>query len=467
MRTHEAGALHGDFDYHALRPGWLGVPDDVNTLMPQLWASGVERAEDGVLHIGGLSVEKLAAEFGTPAYVFDEDDFRARCRAWTEAFDGADVFYASKAFCSKAVLRAAAEEGLFVDVCSAGELAVALAAGLEPARLGFHGNNKSLAELRQAVEIGVGRIVADSFTEIERLEAIAAELGKRPNVMIRVNVGVEAHTHEFIATAHEDQKFGFSLAGGAAYEAASRVVEAPHLHLLGLHSHIGSQIFDTSAFEISAARVARLHARLQSDFEIEIPEMDLGGGFGMAYTSQDDPQPPADIAASLRKIVDEECAAAGIDVPRLSIEPGRSLIGPTMFTLYEVGTVKPVTLAGDAARLYVSVDGGISDNIRTALYDATYSATLASRSSDATPALARVVGKHCEAGDIVVKDEFLPADVAPGDLIAVPGTGAYCRSMGSNYNHVPRPPVVAVRNGEARVIVARETVDDLLRLDLG
>ncbi|MEU5873762.1 diaminopimelate decarboxylase [Glycomyces sp. NPDC047369] len=465
MRTHEAGALHGDFD--SLRPSWLGVPDDVNTLLPQLWAQNVERAEDGVVHVGGISAEKLAAEFGTPAYVFDEDDFRARCRAWTEAFADCDVFYASKAFCSKAVLRAAAEEGLFVDVCTAGELAVALAAGLDPARLGLHGNNKSLAELHQAVETGVGRIVADSFQEIERLEAIAKELGKRPNVMVRVNVGVEAHTHEFIATAHEDQKFGFSLADGVAYEAARRVIAAEHLNLLGLHSHIGSQIFDTAAFEVSAARVARLQAKLQADFGVVLDELDLGGGFGMAYTTQDDPQAPADIASSLRKIVDDECAAAGIAVPRLSIEPGRSLIGPSMFTLYEVGTVKPVTLSGGASRLYVSVDGGISDNIRTALYDATYSATLASRSSTATPALARVVGKHCESGDIVVKDEFLPADVKPGDLLAVPGTGAYCRSMGSNYNHVPRPPVVAVRDGQARVILARETVDDLLRLDVG
>ncbi|MEU6859041.1 diaminopimelate decarboxylase [Glycomyces sp. NPDC046736] len=465
MRTHEAGALHGDFA--SLRPSWLGVPDDVNAMLPQLWSANVERADTGAVHIGGLSVEKLAAEFGTPAYIFDEDDFRARCRAWTEAFDGADVFYASKAFCSKAVLRAAAEEGLFVDVCTAGELAVALAAGLDPARLGLHGNNKSLAELHQAVEIGVGRIVADSFQEIERLEAIAAELGRRPDVMIRVNVGVEAHTHEFIATAHEDQKFGFALADGVAYEAARRVIKAEHLNLLGLHSHIGSQIFDTAAFEISAARTARLQARLQADFGVTLAELDLGGGFGMAYTTQDDPQSPAVIADSLKRIVADECAAAGIAVPRLSIEPGRSLVGPSMFTLYEVGTVKPVTLSAGASRLYVSIDGGISDNIRTALYDATYSATLASRSSTATPAIARVVGKHCESGDIVVKDEFLPADVAPGDLIAVPGTGAYCRSMGSNYNHVPRPPVVAVRDGEARVIVARETVDDLLRLDVG
>ncbi|MCC3764991.1 diaminopimelate decarboxylase [Glycomyces sp. TRM65418] len=467
MRIHEAGALHGDFDFYTLRPGWLGVPDDVNALLPQLWASNVERADDGVLHIGGLSVQDLAAEFGTPAYVLDEDDFRARCRSWTEAFADADVYYAAKAFCSKAVLRAAVEEGLNVDVCTAGELAVALSAGLEPARLGLHGNNKSLAELRQAVELDLGRIVADSFTEIERLEEISASLGKRAKVMVRVNVGVEAHTHEYIATAHEDQKFGFSLAGGHAYEAARRVVAAEHLELVGLHSHIGSQIFDTAAFEVSAARVVRLQAKLQADLGVALPELDLGGGFGMAYTSQDDPQPPADIAASLGKIVAEECAAAGIDAPRLSIEPGRTLIGPAVFTLYEVGTVKPVTLSAGASRLYVSVDGGISDNIRTALYDATYSATVASRASQAAPALARVVGKHCEAGDIVVKDEFLPADIAAGDLLAVPGTGAYCRSMGSNYNHVPRPPVVAVRDGEARVILARETVDDLLRLDVG
>jgi diaminopimelate decarboxylase len=465
MRTHEAGALHGDFD--SLRPAWLGVPDDVNALLPQLWASGVERSERGVLRVGGIAVDELAAEFGTPAYVLDEDDFRARCRAWATAFGGADVFYAAKAFCSKAVLRAAVEEGLNVDVCTAGELAVALAAGIEPYRLGYHGNNKSTAELRQAVELRVGRIVADSYTEIERIDAIGAELGIRPHVMVRVNVGVEAHTHEYIATAHEDQKFGFSLADGDAHEAARRVADSPNMHLAGLHSHIGSQIFDTSAFEVSAARLVRLFARLQGEIDEPMGELDLGGGFGMAYTSQDDPQPPADIAASLGKIVEAECAAAGVPVPRLSIEPGRTLIGPAVFTLYEVGTVKPVTLAAGASRLYVSVDGGMSDNIRPALYDAVYSATLASRASDATPALARVVGKHCEAGDIVVKDEFLPADVAPGDLIAVPGTGAYCRSMGSNYNHVPRPPVIAVRHGEARVILARETVDDLLRLDVG
>ncbi|GAB3644806.1 diaminopimelate decarboxylase family protein [Glycomyces tarimensis] len=466
MRIHEAGAMHGDFT--TLSPAWLGVPDDVNALLPPLWASGVERSDEGVLHVGGISVDKLAEEFGTPAYIFDEDDFRSRCRAWAEAFRDADVFYASKAFCSKAVLRAVAEEGLMIDVCTAGELAVALAAGVEPWRIGYHGNNKSPAELRRAVELRVGRIVADSYHEIERIAAIAAELRVRPHVMIRVNVGVEAHTHEYIATAHEDQKFGFSLAGGDAYEAARRVAASPNMYLAGLHSHIGSQIFDTSAFEVSAARLVRLFARLQGEIDEPMGDLDLGGGFGMAYTSQDDPQSPSDIADALGKIVQAECAAAGIGVPRLSIEPGRTLIGPAVFTLYEVGTVKPVTLSQQgASRLYVSVDGGMSDNIRTALYDASYSATLASRSSSAKPALARVVGKHCEAGDIVVKDEFLPADVAPGDLLAVPGTGAYCRSMGSNYNHVPRPPVIAVTGGQARVILARETVDDLLRLDVG
>ncbi|WP_026922410.1 diaminopimelate decarboxylase [Glycomyces arizonensis] len=465
MRTHEAGAMHGDFA--SLRPAWLGVPDDVNALLPQLWAAGVERSDEGVLRVGGIPVGELADEFGTPAYILDEDDFRARCRAWARAFSGSDVFYAAKAFCSKAVLRAAVEEGLNVDVCTAGELAVALAAGIEPARLGYHGNNKSPAELRQAIELRVGRIVADSYNEIERIDALSAELGIRPHVMVRVNVGVEAHTHEYIATAHEDQKFGFSLVDGDAHEAARRIAASPNMYLAGLHSHIGSQIFDTSAFEVSAARVVRLFAGLQDEIDEPMGELDLGGGFGMAYTSQDDPQPPVDVAASLGKIVEAECAAAGIAVPRLSIEPGRTLIGPAVFTLYEVGTVKPVTLSAGASRLYVSVDGGMSDNIRPALYDATYSATLASRASRAAPALARVVGKHCESGDIVVKDEFLPADVAPGDLIAVPGTGAYCRSMGSNYNHVPRPPVIAVRDGEARVILARETVDDLLRLDVG
>jgi diaminopimelate decarboxylase len=344
---------------------------------------------------------------------------------------------------------------------------VAERAGVDMARVGFHGNNKSLGELERAVELGVGRVIVDSFHEIERLAETSERLGRTTAVMVRVTAGVEAHTHEYIATAHEDQKFGFSIVTGQALDAVRRVVEAPSLRLLGLHSHIGSQIFDSSGFEVAARRVLALHARVQEELEVELPELDLGGGFGIAYTTQDDPTEPKQLAAEMSEIVARECRALGIAEPRLSIEPGRAIVGPSMCTVYEVGTVKEVGLDGGASRTYVSVDGGMSDNIRTALYDADYSCTLVNRPSDAPPVLARIVGKHCEAGDVVVKDEFLPGDVRPGDLVAVPGTGAYCRSMASNYNHVLRPPVVAVRDGASRVVVRRETLDDLLATDCG
>jgi diaminopimelate decarboxylase len=423
----------------------------------------VSRAADGALAIGGLSVRDLAAEHGTPAYLLDEEDLRARCRDFAAAFPDADVYYAGKSFLCKAVVRIVHEEGLFLDVCSGGELRVALAAGFPAERIGFHGNNKSMSELSRAVRAGVGRIIVDSFDEIERLNAISDQSDRRPAVLLRVTVGVEAHTHEFIATAHEDQKFGFSLAGGAAYAAAMQILDEDKLDLKGLHSHIGSQIFDTSGFEVSARRVLELQAQIRDARGVELPELDLGGGFGIAYTTQDDPSTPGDLAKRINKIVETECELASLRMPRLSVEPGRAIVGPAVFTLYEVGTVKDV----DGIRTYVSVDGGMSDNIRTALYDASYSATVAGRHSPAEPLLARVVGKHCESGDIVVKDEFLPADVQPGDLLAVPGTGAYCRSMASNYNHVPRPPVVAVRDGASRVIIRRETEEDLLALDVG
>ncbi|AVT31464.1 diaminopimelate decarboxylase [Plantactinospora sp. BC1] len=461
MRAHEAGALHGDLGVRG--PAWLRTPEDVNALVPQLWPRNVARDADGALVVAGLGVRELAAEFGSPAYVLDEDDLRSRCRDFRAAFPDQDIYYAGKAFICRAVVRVIAEEGLFLDVCSGGELAVALSAGMPPERIGFHGNNKSPAELARAVDAGVGRIVVDSFHEIDRLTALARERGVRPQVLLRVTVGVEAHTHEFIATAHEDQKFGFSLAGGAAAAAAFQILDTDVLDLRGLHSHIGSQIFDTSGFEVAARRILGLQAQIRDARGVELPELDLGGGFGIAYTTQDDPATPHDLAKRLNKIVDGECEGLRLAVPRLSIEPGRAIIGPAVFTLYEIGTVKDV----DGIRTYVSVDGGMSDNIRTALYGASYSATVASRRSTAEPILARVVGKHCEAGDVVVKDEFLPADVQPGDLLAVPGTGAYCRSMASNYNHVPRPPVVAVRDGRARLIVRRETEDDLLNLDVG
>ena len=460
MRAHEAGALHGELGTNG--PAWLRPPADVNELVPHLWARGVERSTDGASPSPASTSGSWPQRYGTPAFVLDEDDLRARCRDFRAAFPDEDIYYAGKAFICRAVVRIIAEEGLYLDVCSGGELAVALAAGMPADRIGFHGNNKSMAELTRAVDAGVGRIIVDSDQEIDRLTGLARDRGVRPRVLVRVTVGVEAHTHEFIATAHEDQKFGFSLAGGAAAAAALRILDEDVLELRGLHSHIGSQIFDTSGFEVSARRVLALQAQIRDAHGVELPELDLGGGFGIAYTTQDDPASPADLAKRLRKIVDGECAAERLAVPRLSIEPGRAIVGPAMFTLYEVGTVKDV----DGLRTYVSVDGGMSDNIRTALYDASYSATVASRVSAAPPILARVVGKHCESGDIVVKDEFLPADVRPGDLLAVPGTGAYCRSMASNYNHVPRPPVVAVRDGAARVLIRRETEDDLLALDV-
>ncbi len=472
MRAHEAGSLHAD-GYAA--PPWLQAPQDVNALVPALWARSVRRRDDGVLEVGGVGADAVAAEFGTPAYVLDEDDFRSRARGFAVAFDdafrdlcgGADVYYAGKAFLCTQVARWVVEEGLFLDTCTGGELAVAVRAQVPPARLGLHGNNKSDAEIGRALDLGVGRIVVDSLAEIDRVADAAATRGMRAPVLLRVTVGVEAHTHSYIATAHEDQKFGLSLAGGVAAQAVSRVLARPELELRGLHSHIGSQIFDVQGFEVAVRRVLGLHAQVLREHGVALPELDIGGGFGIAYTTEHHPLAAADLAQGMADIIGKECAALGVDVPRISAEPGRAIAGPSTFTLYTVGTVKDVGLDGGASRRYVAVDGGMSDNIRTALYDADYSATLAGRASGERPLLSRVVGKHCESGDIVVKDEFLPGDTAAGDLLAVPGTGAYCRSMASQYNHVPRPPVLAVRDGRVRVLVRRESEADLFALDVG
>ena len=431
-------------------------------LEPAVWPVTAGRSAAGALILGGVDVRSLAADYGTPTYVLDEEDFRGRCRAWREAFAGADVYYAAKAFLCTSVARWVAEEGLSLDVCTGGELAVALAADFPPDRMLFHGNNKSLPELERAVAVGVGRIVLDSFDEIGRLAAVSAGAGGRQRVYIRVTPGVEAHTHDYVATGQEDQKFGFSLASGAAAQAVRQVLGIPALELIGLHCHIGSHIFDTRGFSLAAHRMVGLLAQIRDEHGIELGELDLGGGQGIAYTAADDPMPVAEVAAGLRGIVTRECAAAGLTEPRLAVEPGRAICGPTTVTLYEVGTVKDLP----GLRTYVSIDGGMSDNIRTALYDARYTAVLASRRSVAAPRNVTLCGKHCESGDIVVHDVPLPGDLAPGDLVAVPASGAYHRSMASNYNHVPRPPVVAVRDGSARLIVRRETEDDLLRLDV-
>ncbi|WP_026926666.1 diaminopimelate decarboxylase [Granulicoccus phenolivorans] len=462
---HVAGSIHADAVTPA--PKWLREPDDVNALMPGLWSQTVERGADGALRVGGVDVRTIAAEVGTPAYIMDEVDFRARARAYATAFAGWEVYYAAKSFCSIAACRWAAEEGLGVDVCSGGELTVALRAGVNPATIGLHGNNKTIEELELAITAGVGRIVIDSFIEIDRIIELARTHGRTVPVMVRVTAGVEAHTHEYIATAHEDQKFGLSIATGEALIALERCQAAPELDLRGIHSHIGSQIFDTAGFEVAVRRTLGLHAELARATGQQMPELDLGGGFGIRYTAQDQPIPPAELAAQLNEIVDHECRALEITRPGLSIEPGRSISGPAGMALYEVGTVKDVTLDGGAHRCYISVDGGMSDNIRPALYGAEYSATLADRRSAGLPRLSRVVGKHCESGDILVRDEFLPDDVTPGDLIAVPASGAYSRAMANNYNHALRPPVIAVADGKWRTLIRRETLEDLLGLDQG
>jgi diaminopimelate decarboxylase len=464
--AHPAGPSHG---HVVAGPNQVATAGDLNVLNPRIWPADASRTPAGVLVIGGRPVTELAAEYGTPAFVLDTEDLRGRARTYAAAFDGADVFYAGKAFLSTAVAAIIAEEGLGIDVCTSGELAIALRAGVDPARIALHGNNKSIAELAAAVEAGVGRVVLDSATEIDRLAEVAAAAGARPAVLIRVTVGVEAHTHEFIATAHEDQKFGFSLASGQALAAVGSVLAKDNLRLLGLHSHIGSQIFDTAGFEVAANRVIGLLAQIRDSYGIELPEIDLGGGLGIAYVDGDDPQSPGDIAARLRVIISGECDRAGLALPRLAVEPGRAIIGPSMITVYEVGTVKPISLDGggpDNVRTYVSVDGGMSDNIRTALYDADYTAVLANRTSDAVPQRCRVVGKHCESGDIVVRDCWLPGDIRPGDLLAVAATGAYCYAMASNYNRIPRPPVVAVAGGQARLIVRRESFDEVMATDV-
>jgi diaminopimelate decarboxylase len=466
--AHPAGPRHAD----VLPPDHPPPPPaDVNAVDPAIWPRTARRGPDALM-LGGLDVRALAAEFGTPVFLCDEADFRGRCRDFREAFgDTAGVFYAAKAFCCRAVLRWVSEEGLGVDVCTGGELEVALQAGVPPAMITLHGSNKLTVELERAVAAGVGHIVVDSFDEIRRLAAIsdggrgsaAVARPGLPRLLVRVTTGVEAAAHEFVATAHDDQKFGFSLASGAADEAVRQVLGHHGLEFAGLHSHIGSQIYDTSGFEVAAHRVLELAVRIRDAHGISIDELNLGGGFGIAYMPGDDPADIKVVAQNLRQILDSQCRAAGLPRPRLTVEPGRAIVGPGTVTLYQVGTVKDV----DGLRTYVSVDGGMSDNIRTALYDAEYTCVLASRQSSAPPALCRLVGRHCESGDIVVRDTYLPADVTPGDLIAVAATGAYCRSMASNYNLVPRPGVVAVRDGAARVLLRSETTDDLLRLDVG
>lgn len=428
------------------------------------------RNANGEISVGGVLVSTIAEQYQTPVFIFDEDDIRTRARNYVAAFNSDDiatkVYYATKAFSSTTLTKWLTEEGLGMDVSSMGELEVAVRGGAHPENIIFHGNNKSVAELERAVSVGVGRIVVDSLIEIERLNAIAARAGIVQQVYIRLTVGVEAHTHDFMATAHEDQKFGLSIANGSAMAAVDAIMAADALSLAGLHSHIGSQIFDPSGFEVATHRVIEFALAIFEHHQMHVSELDVGGGMGIAYVDSDDPLDVAHMGKAILDIVRAECDRVHMPIPRLAVEPGRAIVGAAGITVYEVGTVKPVDVDG-GDRHYISVDGGMSDNIRTALYDADYTVTVANRVSNGIDTASRIVGKHCESGDIVVRDAPLPADIRPGDLLAVAATGAYCRSMASNYNMIERPAVIAVKDGKTTVLLRRETLDDLLALDLG
>ena len=433
------------------------------------WAANV-KFENGELNIAGMSAKELAAEYGTPAFILDEEDFKARASAFTNAmknsFESSIVYYASKAFICKQIVRWIHELGMGIDVATGGELEVALSMEFPAHRIQVHGNNKSLSEIDRAVGAGVGNIVIDSLQEIPRVAEAAKKYGKTQSVMIRLNPGVEAHTLEAIATAHTDVKFGLSIASGVAWDAVKEIAKYRELDFRGVHAHIGSQIFNMDGHRLTIERMLDFMARYRDEFDRELPDVDFGGGFGIVYTAEDAPLAIDDAIAQIKDAVVEGCAARNLKIPHVAIEPGRSIVGPSMLTLYEVGTTKLVNLEDGGTRNYISVDGGMSDNIRPGLYGAVYEAHLANRISSALPVASRLVGKHCETGDILIRDIDLASDIKPGDLLAIPATGAYNRSMASNYNHVPRPPVIAVRNGAAKVIVRRESYEDLLRLDL-
>jgi diaminopimelate decarboxylase len=442
-----------------------------NALNPKIWPLTAERKNE-VITIGGCAVTDLAREYGTPSFILDEADFKSRANQWRSSVEksfgenAGTTYYAAKAFISQEIARWVSDAGLGLDVCTGGELAVAIAAKFPPAQIEMHGNNKSETEIAAAIDYRVGTIVMDSLQEIERVARIAHTKGVVQKVLLRLTPGIEAHTHEAISTAHEDVKFGFSIASGAAWDAVLAVTKHESLQLQGFHAHIGSQIFVTDAFETSATRLIGMLASYKKEFGIELPELDLGGGYGIAYTENDQPISPDVVLGKLALIVKEVCKKNDVSIPKISIEPGRAIVGPSMITLYEVGTTKDVQLEDSSTRWYISVDGGMSDNLRPGLYDAEYSVVLANRESAAELRRARIVGKHCETGDIVIKDVEVLSDIVPGDLLATPATGAYGRSMASNYNHMVRPPVICVHNQTARIMIRRETHADLLALEI-
>ncbi|WP_418969591.1 diaminopimelate decarboxylase [Alloscardovia omnicolens] len=461
----------------------------------RIWPSGVQtNAATGVWEDRGVSFEDLAQTYGTPLYVMDTTDVADRARYFVhtvrDAFSNttAHVSFAGKAFLSKEIARIVTEEGMFVDTCTFGEMKIALAAGVPGRRLVLHGNNKSDEEIRLAIENDFDKIVVDEPHEPARIARIANELGKRARVMVRVTVGVHAGGHEYISTAHEDQKFGIALlaanhadvsdvqsveffdqvAHGPAISVMHEILNLQEdLELVGIHSHIGSQIHDADAFIAAAERVMVLRRAFYATDGYVVPEIDLGGGYSVAYVEGDASMDIESTMARIAAALHEDSARAGLPLPTVSFEPGRWIVAPAGYTIYRVGTVKTVQLEGGSSRVYVSVDGGMSDNIRPALYGSQYTAVITNRSSASDQTVqARIVGSHCESGDIVVHDVELPADVQRGDLLAVPVTGAYGRTMASNYNQILRPAVVAVNESGSHVMMRRETVEDLLSLDV-
>jgi diaminopimelate decarboxylase len=435
------------------------VIGELTGLATDLWPGTARLEADGDISIGGLRLSALAARYGTPAYILDEGDVRARCRAYTDVLPDAEIAYAGKAFLCRAMAEWIAQEGLSLDVCSAGELAVARSVRFPADRILLHGNAKTPHDLQAAIGYGVGRVVIDSASEIARLAALSR---RRQRVLIRVTPGIDAQAHRAVATGMEDQKFGFSLASGDAADAVRRVFAHPELELVGLHCHIGSQLTRLDAYELAAARLVQLMAAVRNRYGVALAELNLGGGHAVPYVAGDEAFSLASFADRIRRVLKAECATRRLPLPRLTVEPGRAIVSRAMVTLYRVLAVKHVP----GGRTFAAVDGGMSDNPRPALYGARYTVRALRPPGEALEPVT-VAGRHCEAGDVLAVDVPLPAATRPGDLLAVPGTGAYNHSMASNYNMAARPPVVAVRDGAARLLVRRETDDDLLVRDVG
>lgn len=420
---------------------------------------------DDHLFVGGVDMVELAHAEGTALYVMDEADMRTRMETYLQSFrsryENSDIIYASKAFLNKEAARIVAAEGLCLDVSGGGELACARAAGFPMERVFVHGNNKTPQELREAISAGVGRIVVDSRIELARVSEIAGELGVEQPIYMRVTPGVEADTHEYIRTGCEDSKFGFTMLDDFAFKCVKDALATPNVRLVGLHCHIGSQIFALHSFGEAVAVMVQLMARIRDEYGVMLEELDMGGGLGIAYTAEDKPSTIDEFAATTVNAVRENCEKFGLPLPRLSVEPGRSLVATAGLTLYTVGILK--TLPN--IRKYVAIDGGMSDNIRTALYHASYEPTIANKAGQPRTEIVTLCGKHCESGDAVVIDMPLQHPEL-GDTVAVFGTGAYCYTMSSNYNGQPRPAIVFVKDGHARVTTRRETYDDLYHRDL-